>query len=149
MYATGETLSVIFNTFSSGMRGNFFCDSQDLIAEVAYVEELSVDDEGLLADGYEKEGLAAKVTYTPIWYQVLPGLDLELPMGVEYAFKGKPTTLLWGLTTDEGGDFNVGVGGLYLNVWEFELSYRNYFGDTDWQPHADRDYLSFYIRRAF
>jgi hypothetical protein len=149
IYATGETLSVLLNTFSGGMRGNFFCDSQDLVAEVAYVTELSADNEELIPDKYDKDGLMAKIAYTPTWYQVLPGLTVTMPMGVGYAFNGKPTTLLWGGGGHQTGDFNIGVGGKYNEIWQFELMYRNFFGDTDYQAHADRDYVSFFIRRTF
>lgn len=148
-WATGKTLSVLLNTFSGGMRGNFFCDSQDLIAEVAYVKELSVDDESLLDPAYDKDGIGVKVVYTPKWYQVVPGFTFTMPTGIEYAPKGKPSTLLWGMGSHKGGSFNIGFGGLYEEVWEFELTYRNFYGDTDYQAHADRDYVSFYIRRAF
>ena len=153
-FAKGDTLGVTANIFAGGMRGNFFCDSQDLIAEVAAVKTVSEDQKDLLAPGYSRYGLGAKVVYTPKWYQALPGLDLTLPMGIEYAFKGKPSTLLWGMSYDEGGDFNIGVGGTYNAVWDFELTYRNYFGETDmtkinYQANADRDYISFYIRRSF
>jgi hypothetical protein len=146
-YATGETLNVTLNTFSGGMRGNFFCDSQDLIAEIAYEKRLGADNEALIPDSFDKDGFNAKVVYEPFWYQVLPGLDLSLPMGAGYTFGGTPSSLLWGGGADKTGDFNFGVGGTYNAVWEFELTYRNFFGDDN--AHADRDYASFYIRRAF
>jgi hypothetical protein len=150
VYATGQTLSVLLNTFSGGMRGNFFCDSQDLIAEIAYVTEVGADNENYVdRTNYDKDGLAAQVVYTPTWYQPIPGLTLTMPMGVAYAFKGKPTTVLWGGGPHEGGSFNVGLGGKYNEVWTFEMTYRNYFGDTDYQAHADRDYVSFFLRRTF
>jgi hypothetical protein len=147
-YATGDTLSVILNTFSGGMRGNFFCDSQDLIAEIAYVTELSADNEDLITDGYDKDAIAAQISYTPTWYQVMPGLTLNMPLGVSYT-RGNPSTLLWGAGASRTGSFNIALAGTYEEVWDFELMYRNYFGEKNLQALDDRDYVSFYIRRTF
>jgi hypothetical protein len=149
-HAKGDTLGITVNTFSGGMRGNFFCDSQDLIAELAYVKQVDVENEHLLLAGRDEDGLVGKVNYTPYWYQVYPGLDLTLPMSVVYGFNSKPTTVMWGGDVPHhGGSFNIGVGGTYEVVWQFELTYRNFFEDGDYLMYADRDYLSFYIRRAF
>jgi len=153
LYAKGNTLNITVNTFSGGMKGNFFCDSQDLIAEIAYVKQMDVNNETWLNPLYEETGLSGTVHYTPKWYQVLPGLDLSLPLIVSYGFQGKPTSVIWGGSPEKGGDFVVGLYGLYNQVWEFELDYRNFFGTTDKavgnQAHADRDYVSFFIRRMF
>lgn len=149
MYAKGDSLHVTLNTFSGGMRGNFFCDSQDLIFEVGWNKELSVNDESLLKTGYDDSGLLFQIVYEPKWFQVLPGLNLHLPMGANYAPNGPPTTMLSGAGTNDGGDFNIGIYGKFEEVWEACLSYRNFFGETKYQAFADRDYVSFYIRRAF
>jgi hypothetical protein len=153
LYAKGDTLNVILNTFSGGMRGNFFCDSQDLIAEIAWVKQMKVNNESWLDPNYDETGLTATVHYTPKWYEVASGLDLTLPIIINYGFQGKPTSVIWGGSPEKGGDFVIGVGGLLNQVWEFELDYRNFFGTTDEavgnQAFADRDYVSFFIRRSF
>jgi hypothetical protein len=160
LYAKGDTLNVILNTFAKGMRGNFLCDSQDLIAEVAYVKQLKVNNETWLDPFYEKTGLTATLHYTPIWYEVASGLDLQVPVVINYGFKGKPTSLIWGGSPHHGGDVTVGLYGCLDQVWEFELDYRNFFGSTSEgvapnfyavgnQSFGDRDYVSFFIRRAF
>jgi hypothetical protein len=166
LYAKGDTLNITLNTFSGGMRGNFFCDAQDLIAEVAYVKQMSVNNENYVDPRYEKTGLTATVHYEPHWYEVASGLDLGLPLVVNYGFKGKPTSLIWGGSPQHGGDVTIGLYGLLDQVWEFELDYRNFFGKTyQGEPNplnhaqdfpivgtqglADRDYVSLFIRRAF
>jgi len=153
LYAKGDTLNITVNTFSGGMPGNFFCDAQDLIAEVAYVKQMKVNNESWLDPNYEKTGLSATVHYTPKWYQAASGLDLSMPLILNYGIKGKPTSVLWGGSPEKGGDFVIGLNGVYDNLWELELDYRNFFGTTDKavgnQAFADRDYVSFFIRRAF
>jgi len=91
-----------------------------------------------------------QIVYEPKWYQFFPGFDLTLPIGANYAPEGRSSVVQNGeFGTHNGGDFNIGVGGTYNNVWDFQLSYRNYFGSTEYQHYADRDYVSFFIRRAF
>ncbi len=88
--------------------------------------------------------------YEPKWYQFFPGFDLTLPIGANYAPEGRASVMQNGeFGTNHGGDFNIGVGGTYNNVWNFQLTYRNFFGSTEYQHYADRDYVSFFIRRAF
>jgi hypothetical protein len=163
LYAKGDTLNVILNTFSSGMRGNFFCNSQDLIAEVAYVKQLKVNNELWLDPRYEKEGLTGTIHYTPKWFEVVSGLDLQLPLILSYGFKGKPTSVLWSGQPHHGGEYMVGLYGMLNQVWEMEIDYRHFFGSTSEgvattqpafqvvgnQAFGDRNYVSFYIRRAF
>jgi hypothetical protein len=162
---TGETLHVNINTFSPGLPANFFSDSADLIVELGWATCLSVDENEDMVDPSMGEDslLVGQFVYEPKWYQVFPGLDLHLPVGANYGFMADSKVIAGGgYPVHKGGDFNIGVYGLYNNVWEFAVTYRNFFGseiyDTFdegdpvyaiYQPHADRDYVSFYIRRSF
>jgi hypothetical protein len=57
------------------------------------------------------------------------------------------------------GDLGVGVNGSYLDVWQFGLNFTHYLGAaapfieyghrTFKQYYADRDYLTFNMRRTF
>jgi hypothetical protein len=45
--------------------------------------------------------------------------------------------------------FSTGVNVDYLGVWQFDLSYVNYFGGGERNPVIDRDYVSFSVTRSF
>jgi len=87
------------------------------------------------------------MVYEPKWYQFLPAFDLTMPIGISYAPEGRSSVQDTGI--HKGGSWNIGIGGTYDNTWTTYLTYVNYYGDTDYQAHADRDYIGFSIRRAF
>jgi hypothetical protein len=164
-YPRGETLHVNINSFSPGLPPTALYDSMDLIAEVGYANCLSVDEYEDMIDPSmsDDSALVAQIVLEPKWFQVLPGLNLHMPMGINYGFKSNSKVVAGGgYPVHKGGDFNIGIYGLYNNVWECALMYRNYFGNevydtfdagdpvyARYQAHGDRDYVSFYIRRAF
>jgi hypothetical protein len=136
----------------------------DFIFEVGWATCLSVDEyEEMIDPAFDSDDLlVAQMVLEPKWYQVLPGLELHMPIGANYGFQADSKVIYGGgYPVHKGGDVNIGLYGLYNNVWEFALTYRNYFGseifDSNpdeevyaiYQPHADRDYVSFYIRRSF
>jgi len=45
--------------------------------------------------------------------------------------------------------FAAGVNVDYLGVWQFDLSYVNFFGGGDTNPLIDRDYVSFSVTHSF
>ena len=45
--------------------------------------------------------------------------------------------------------FAAGVNVDYLGVWQFDLSYVNFFGGGETNPVIDRDFVSFSITRSF
>jgi hypothetical protein len=131
---------------------NFFSDTADFIFEVGGNTRLKVtDNEDLLSEDVTRTAWQMKAVYTPKWYQALPGLDVTLPMGLTYVPEGHTSVPSSLFPYNEAGDYNVGIGGTYNNVWTFELSYRGFFGSAgnDYNPWKDRDYVSFFVRRAF
>jgi len=148
LYAVGKTLNANVNVFMPNLPANFLCDTATLIFEVYYNKRLSVDKNEAALDATKNEtAVKAKLVYEPKWFQFLPAFDLIVPIGAEYTPKGNSSVLDMG--PDKGGMWTIGVGGTYDNLWDLALTYVNYFGDTKYQSIADRDYVGFYIRRAF
>jgi hypothetical protein len=162
LYPVGRTLHANVNLFMPGLPPTFLSDTATLIFEVGYNERISVEkNEKMLDPAKEKYGLKMKMVYEPEWSQALPGFDVSLPMGIEYAPEGRSSVQDTGV--HKGGAWNIGISGTYNNVWDLSLSYVNYFGNEEYpiiengqpsgygkyQTLGDRDYLSFYIRRAF
>lgn len=152
--ARGDTLHYNLNFFMPGLPANFFSDTADFIFEIGGNTRMKVtENEEMLDPEADKFAWEMKAVYTPKWNQVLSGLNLSLPMGFTYVGKSLTSAANTFFPYRDGGDFNIGIGGTYLNVWDFELSYRNFWGSNGdpetGNPWTDRDYISFFIRRAF
>jgi hypothetical protein len=150
----GNTMHYNLNFFMPGLPANFFSDTADFIFEIGCntLEEVT-ENRDLLYSEADRFAWEMKAVYTPKWNQVLPGLTLTMPMGFTYVGPHLTSAANSFFPYRDGGDFNIGVGGTYLNVWDFELSYRGFHGsngapDTG-NPWTDREYVSFFIRRAF
>jgi len=162
LYPVGRTLHANVNLFMPGLPPTFLSDTATLIFEVGYNKRISVEKNEDMLDPAKKDyGLKTKLVYEPQWTQVLSGFDMSLPMGLEYAPEGRSVVQDTGV--HKGGSWNIGVSGTYNNVWYLTLAYVNYFGNEKYpiiengqlsgygkyQTIGDRDYVSFYIRRAF
>jgi hypothetical protein len=165
LYAVGDT----FHANLSGiyvLRANPICDGGAIVAELAYNTRLDItDNEEALAQNTTKEAYAFRMVVEPTYFQVLTGLDLSIPMGVGWNFKGRSSAIgNFNGGSSNAGDMSVGLGFTYRSVWKAGLSYVKYFGDEETftvphnsaTPHlsfdqslADRDFISFYISRAF
>lgn len=103
---------------------------------------------------------------TPTYNQVLPGLNVSVPIGVNYTPKGSRSLALGSGPSgpDGGGSFNIGLQGLYLDTWRFGLTYTHYFGKANvflvsrapgtldysyGQTLKDRDFLALSLSRTF
>ncbi|HEY3565679.1 MAG TPA: DUF1302 family protein, partial [Casimicrobiaceae bacterium] len=93
--------------------------------------------------------------------QVLPGLDVSIPVGIGYDPSGNSSVVAnFNGGAEHGGDMTVGVNGTYLDRWRFGLSFTHYFGPTGTfldannfisgkQALGDRDFVAFTVRTTF
>jgi hypothetical protein len=165
LYAVGTTghanLSGIYVLQASPL-----WDGGAVVAELAYNTRLDVtDNESALAQNTTKEAWALRMIFEPTYFQVITGLDLSVPIGVGWNFAGRSSAIAnFNGGSSNAGDLSLGLGFTYRTVWKAGLSYVKYFGDeeTFTVPHnspgphlsfdqslADRDFISFYISRAF
>jgi hypothetical protein len=151
LYPVGQTLHVALTSFSPGNVGGAVCDEYDLILEVGVDHLLEVDkNEDMLNPDTKDTAVMAQVAITPKWHQVLPGLDVYLPMGLGYAFEGRASGMQGGtFGNHEGGSWNIGVEAWYNAVWKTGIAYTDYFGDIEDQHWKDRDTVGFYVTRTF
>ena len=109
-----------------------------------------------------RDAWAFRGLFEPAYRQVLPGLDLSVPVGLGYSPSGSRSMAIGpGLfPADGGGDVSVGISGTYLDSWRFSLSYTQFFGSqntfmnaanayTYQQSLADRDFIAFSLRTTF
>ena len=170
LYAIGDTLhanlSAIYLYGPSSM-----WDGGSLLAEVGYNNRLDITKNPHALDpNTTRDAMAARFIFEPSYFQVLPGLDLTVPVGVGFNPMGRSSVLLnFNGGTEGGGDVSIGIKGNYQNIWKIGLSYTSFFGPTgNWlsplnslqsanpgpvvsnkQSLADRDFVSFTVQRSF
>jgi len=169
LYAVGESLHA--NLSGIYLYGpSAFWDGGDLLAEVAYNNRLGISrNPGALDPNTTRDAVAFRMIFEPNYFQVLPGLDLVVPIGIGFNPIGRSSTILnFNGGTEGGGDVSIGVKGNYQNVWRIGLSYTSFFGPSgNWlsplnalqtgqgpvvsnkQSLADRDFVSFTVQRSF
>ena len=88
-----------------------------------------------------------------------------MPIGVGYNPKGNSGAVAqFNGGVEKGGDFSIGLNGLYQQVWKAGIRYTHYFGSegpavvlrpdltpdlTFKQSLADRDFVSVTLQRSF
>lgn len=166
-YATGRTAHANLSWISS-MAPNWLARESSLVGELAWNRALSRDDPNHTLDGLRtRDATALQVIYTPSYRQVLPGLDLNLPLGLRYVVDGNSSVTGLGWGAKHSGTATLGLDGTYQGVWQFSISYNQYLGKAEpfvnyrpllangapvysgGNPLADRDYLALSLRRTF
>lgn len=80
--------------------------------------------DGCTTDNY----FGASAAFTPIWYQVFPGVDLSAPMAIFGGLKGNAPTVFGG--NQGSGNYAIGLGADVVQKYRFDLKYIDYFGHT-------------------
>jgi hypothetical protein len=84
---------------------------------------------------------------TPQYFQVLPGLDVQVPVGFGYTPLGRSSL---DATQNAGtGDITLGVSATVRAVWQMAASYTHFIGGAGVQRLADRDFVSVSVGRSF
>ncbi|PXW97518.1 uncharacterized protein DUF1302 [Sphaerotilus hippei] len=158
LYAVGKSAHAQVNWIAS-IGPTFLAREADFVGEVAWNRRLSISkNAAALNPNASRDAANLRVVFEPKYRQVLPGLDLSVPVGVGYGLWGNSSTV--GAFMGAGtGDVSIGVNGAYLDVWRFGLNLTHYMGPAGpfienghrsfKQYYADRDYLSFNLRRTF
>lgn len=164
-YATGRTAHLNLSALAT-FGPNVIARESSLVGEIAWNRVLSKDDpDGQLDRGRTRDATALQIIYTPSYRQVLPGLDLNVPIGLRYTLDGNSSVTAW--DAEHTGSANIGVEGNYMGEWQFALTYTHYIGNAvpfidyspllsggspiygQGNPLADRDYVAFTVRRTF
>ena len=169
-HALGKTahlnLSGIYVLTKSGL-----WDGGALVAELAWNRVLSVTKNpstvgfGGLDPNTTRDAAAFRMIFEPQYFQVLPGLDLSIPIGLGYNFGGRSSAIFnFAGGASKAGDVSAGVKGKYQE-WNVGLNYTRFFGKANTftvadastptrmlsygQTLKDRNYVSFTASRTF
>ncbi|EJM74605.1 Protein of unknown function (DUF1302) [Pseudomonas sp. GM49] len=138
MSATGDTLHWTLNGLMTLPKTPVF-DQATVLAELYYSNLLKLDSKnealykgkdsyrGIDAPTRDNWGIA--VNFTPTWYQVFPGVDLNAPMSVNVGLAG--VSPVSGGGAKDTGNYAVGVGAVVYNKYFVDLKYVDSFGKTE------------------
>lgn len=89
--------------------------------------DIKVDGVGSTLDKVSKDffGIAANVT--PMWYQVLPAVDIYLPLSVSVGLSGNSAVNLGG--NEKSGTYSLGVGADIQQRYRVDLKYTDFLGE--------------------
>ncbi len=76
-----------------------------------------------------KHAVGIRTTYEPTWRQLLPGMDLSIPVGASFFPTARSSEILT-FGPDKGGDFSVGAAIAYLDHWRFGATLTGYYGQV-------------------
>lgn len=137
--ARGDTVNFIANMVS-GLTPTAFYDTGTAAVELAYTRKLKVSDNKELYNGDDYDGcptgskwdgcstddaVAIAANIAPQWLQVYPGLDLTLPLFVQYGLHGNAATLNGG-QAQGSVVYTAGISALYRQVYKATLQYNGY-----------------------
>lgn len=148
LYAVGNTVHAQVSVVSPLSRSAFW-DGGTVLAEVGALYRTDITKNGQNADPSRDRGAWGwSLTFTPSYLQVLPELDLNVPVSLSYAPKGK-SPVAGALGSHKAGVFSIGLGGEYKKTWTGNLRYTAYFGGAATQTLTDRNFISLSIQRTF
>ncbi len=135
--ATGDTLHWTLNGLMTIADTALF-DGAALLGELYYSNLLSLDDHNKALykgeDSYTgidkptRDNWGLAVNFTPIWYQVLPGVDMSMPLSVNWGLAGISPVQAGG--AKDTGSYAVGLGATLYNQYFVDLKYVDSFGES-------------------
>jgi Protein of unknown function (DUF1302) len=160
LYAVGNTAHANLSMLYSVPRTPLWRDAT-LAAEIGWNRRLSITANPQALDpNATRDAVGLQLVFSPSYYQVLPGLDISVPIGIGYNPVGKSSVVGFNGGGYHTGDFTLGVKGVYQQVWNVALNYTRYLGAAEpllnaagqftfGQTLADRDFVSLSLSRSF
>lgn len=139
-------------------------DGASFIGEFAFNRRLSITDNADQLDPLATRSAGAiQFVFTPEYFQVMPGLDLQVPIGVSYGLFGRSSVNGALFPSENGGSISIGVKADYQKTWQAGINYTHYIGsagsvirygtavpENSYENfHGDRDFISLSIQRTF
>ncbi|VVO38988.1 DUF1302 domain-containing protein [Pseudomonas fluorescens] len=138
MSATGDTLHWTLNGLWAFPKTALF-NSASLLTELYYSNLLKLDSKNAALykgnssyrgiDAATRDNWGVAVNFTPAWTQVLPGVDVNLPMTINMGLAGVSPVSAGG--AKDTGNYSIGVGAVVYNKYFVDLKYVDAFGKTE------------------
>jgi hypothetical protein len=159
-YATGKTMHLNLSAISV-MGASALWEGASFVGEFAFNRRLAISDNpGALDPNATKDASAIQFVFQPEYFQVLPGLDLQVPIGLSYGLSGRSSVNGALFPSEHGGNVSIGVKGDYQKTWQTGLNFTHYYGPSGAvitgagvlsyaNFHGDRDFVSLSVQRTF
>jgi len=85
-------------------------------------------------DKVSKNYFGLGLNFTPTWYQVLPGVDLLLPLSWSAGISGNSAIVAGG--SKGAGSFGIGIGADIYQKYRIDLKYVGFYGDYSTCPRT-------------
>jgi hypothetical protein len=128
---------------------NALWDRAELNVELAADDRLSVARNAAALDrSRDRFSTALEATFEPQYFEVLPALDLSVPITFGHGLIGR-SSIDDSEDTYGSGTFSVGVSATYRSVWQGSVNFTHFLGSPADQFLADRDFVLFTVQRTF
>ncbi|MEE4144449.1 MAG: DUF1302 family protein [Halieaceae bacterium] len=150
--AVGDTAHIVLNAVGL-LSPSALWDGGNYAVETTASTLLDVtENEELLNPNLEEHELSGNIAFNfvPVWYQVMPGLDVKLPLNVAYTYAGDAPPIAFG-GTKKFGNASAGFIFEYQGEWRADLKYNYNFGPRDGISGnvKDRGNVSLTVKRTF
>ncbi len=161
LYAVGNSFHFNFSTLYVAPESRLW-NSASLLAELAGNNVMQVTQNLRAVDpNTSATAVAMRAVFSPTYYQVLPSLDMSVPVGIGFNPAGNSRAVAaFNGGARLGGDTSIGAQFVYRQNWRAGVNYTRYFGspgsaitpentNTFKQALADRDFISITLSRSF
>jgi hypothetical protein len=165
-YAVGNSLHANLSAIYV-LNGGSLWDGGTLLAELAWNRRLAIrGNPAALARNTTRDASALRALFIPEYYQVAPGVDLALTMGVGYTISGRSSTnVKFGGGAEHGGDLSLGGSLDFRKQFKLSVNLVHFYGGAGTfispnaapdatvlqyrQTNKDRDFLSVSLQSTF
>jgi hypothetical protein len=146
-YARGTTLHAQMSSQTT-LPPSAFWQGATAEAELTANSVLAVTrDPAARAPGRQTTAASLRLVFTPQYFQVLPQLDMSIPVGVAYDILGSSAVLAD--QSAHAGNAELALNATWRTVWTAALTYTHFLGSPAHQPLADRNFVLLALTRTF
>ncbi|MGE4063057.1 MAG: DUF1302 domain-containing protein [Rhodospirillaceae bacterium] len=147
LYALGDTLHGQASIISA-IAPNDGWDSASFSVEIAANHRLRITrNAGAFDDSRTRSYVGVRALFEPVYFAVLPGMDLSIPVSIGYGLAGRSS--IDSGQNAKAGSFELGLSATYRAVWRGSLTLTRFIGDPTRQAFADRHFVSLSIQTTF
>jgi hypothetical protein len=148
LYAVGNTIHAQLSAIYA-LTPTPLWQGGSVSAEVGALRRTSISrNAGNVDPTKDRSAWGLSVRFAPSYFQVLPNMDVTVPISVTYNPRGR-SPLNTAFSGHHAGTFSIGLNTEYLKTWTANLQYTTYLGADAVQPLADRRFVSLAIQRTF